>query len=105
MAASLEMREGSVIPLIQALKNSADIHTRVNQRYAELEDAVAFGQQGNLNSFLESLQKHVSKQEKVKVKWPQDLAFIGTQRKRPTYDQLNSGFLMNPTGGAGSSNI
>ena len=88
--AGLEMREEPVIPSIQALKNSADIHTRVNQRYAELENAVALGQQGNFNSFLESLQKHVSKQEKVKVKWPQDPAFIRTQRKRPTYDQLNS---------------
>ena len=88
--AGLETREEPVIPSIQALKNSADIHSRVNQRYAELEEAVAVGQQGNFNSFLESLHKHVSKQEKIKVKWPQDLAFIGTQRKRPTYDQLNS---------------
>ena len=86
----LDMRKGPVIPSIQALRNSADIHARVNQRYAELEDAVAVGQQGNFNSFLESLQKHASKQQKVKVKWPQDLAFIGTQRKKPTYDQLNS---------------
>ena len=88
--AHLGTREEPLIPSIQALKNSADIHSRVNQRYAELEEAGTIGQQGNFNSFLESLHKHVSKQEKIKVKWPQDLAFIGTQRKRPTYDQLNS---------------
>ena len=43
--------------------------------------------QGNLDLLTEALTKK-QKNEKIKVKWPQDLAFVGTMRKRPTYDQL-----------------
>ena len=85
-----EGTEHQIIPTIQALKNSADIHRKVNQRYADLEEAVSGGQQGNFENFLENLHKHAQKQAKPKVKWPQDMAFIGAQRKRPTYDQLTS---------------
>ena len=82
--------EHQIIPTIQALKNSADIHTKVNQRYADLEEAISGGQQGNFETFLENLHKQAQKQAKPNVKWPQDMAFIGAQRKRPTYDQLTS---------------
>ena len=43
-----------------------------------------------LRLFLEHLHKHSQKLVKPKVKWPQDIAFIGAQHKRPTYDQLIS---------------
>ena len=51
-----EETEHQVIPTIQALKNAADIHTKVNQRYTDLEEALSGGQQGNFETFLEQLQ-------------------------------------------------
>ena len=46
-----EWTEHQVIPTIQALKNVADIHTKVNQRYTNLEDALSGGQKGNFETF------------------------------------------------------
>ena len=82
--------EPCVIPSMQALRNAADTHQRVNQRYQELEQATSFNEAGNLELLFDTLQKRVQKQEKLKVKWPQDLAFIGTHRRRPSYEQLTA---------------
>ena len=79
-----------VIPSMQALRNTADTHQRVNQRYQELEQATNFNEAGNLELLFDTLQKRVQKQEKLKVKWPQDLAFIGTHRRRPSYEKLTA---------------
>ena len=76
----------TVIPSLQALRNSADIHRKVNARYQELEDSSQI-EQGSLELLLQTLHKKV-KNDKPKVKWPQDLAFVGTLRRRPTYEQL-----------------
>ena len=76
----------TVIPSLQALRNSSDIHRKVNARYQELEDSNQI-EQGSLELLLQTLHKKV-KNDKPKVKWPQDLAFVGTLRRRPTYEQL-----------------
>ena len=75
------------IPSLQQLRQASDIHTKVQKRYQELEDTAGHGNQGNLDLLLEVLSRK-QKQDKVKVQWPQDLAFVGSMRKRPTYDQL-----------------
>ena len=79
-----------VILSMQALRNAAETHQRVNQRYQELEQATNFKEAGNLELLFDTLQKRFQKQEKLKVKWPQDLAFIGTHRRRPSYEQLTA---------------
>ena len=71
--------EPHIIPSIQALRQTSDIHNRVNRRYQELEDDSSFQDPGNLDFLIETLQKRAQKQEKYKVKWPQEMAFIGTQ--------------------------
>ena len=81
--------EDTLIPSLQALKNSHAIHHKVNRRYQELEDAVQVSP-GNLDILLETIQKKVHKDAKQKPKWPQDLAFVGSLRKRPSYDQLTT---------------
>ena len=81
--------EDMLLPSLQALKNSQAIHHNVNRRYQELEDAVQVSP-GNLNILLETIQKKVHKDAKQKPKWPQDLAFVGSLRKRPSYDQLTT---------------
>ena len=81
--------EDTLIPSLQALKNSQAIHHKVNRRYQELEDAVQVSP-GNLDILLETIQKKVHKEAKQKPKWPQDLAFVGSLRKRPSYDQLTT---------------
>ena len=57
--------EQGVIPSMQALRNAADIHQRVNQRYQELEKATNFNEAGNLELLFDTLQKRVQKQEKL----------------------------------------
>ena len=37
---------------------------------------------------LNILQSKVDKQQKTKVKWPQDYVFVGPQRQKPTYNNL-----------------
>ena len=69
-----------VIPSLQALRQSSQVNERVQQRYRELEEATGTTNQGNIELLLEVLSKK-QKQEKIKVKWPQDLAFIGSMRK------------------------
>ena len=81
--------EDSLIPSLQALRNSQTIHQKVNKRYQELEEAVQVSP-GNLDILLDTIQKKVHKDAKKKVKWPQDLAFVGSLRKRPTYNQLTT---------------
>ena len=76
-----------IIPSLQQLRQASDIHTKVQRIYQELEDTAGHGNQGNLDLLLEVLTRK-QKQEKIKVQWPQDLAFVGSMRKRPTYDQL-----------------
>ena len=78
-----------VIPSLQTLCQSAHINDRVQQRYQELEEAISLNSQGNIELLLEALNQR-KKNEKIKVKWPQDLAFIGSLRKRPTYEQLST---------------
>ena len=78
-----------IIPSMQTLRQSADINRQVQQRYHELEEASRLSIQGNLDLLIEALTKK-QKNEKIKVKWPQDLAFVGTMRKRPTYDPLTT---------------
>ena len=93
-----------VIPSMTALKSSADVQERVNARLQELERAAVTSVQGNCQN--SSVYDHVcnlknschvnghscgvkSKTEKkVQVAWPQDLAFVGTLRKRPSYEEL-----------------
>ena len=82
------MAEGdNLIPSLQTLRQTGDITQKVQQRYQELEQAATLDSAGNLQLLLEVLNKR-QKQDKNKVKWPQDLAFVGSMRKRPTYDQL-----------------
>ena len=78
-----------VIPSLQSLRHSAHINDRVQQRYQELEEAISLNSQGHIELLLDALNQK-RKNEKIKVKWPQDLAFIGSLRKRPTYEQLNT---------------
>ena len=92
--APTEPLQDSIIPSLQALKNTTEAHQRVQQRYDELERAVNHIPQGNLDFLIETIQNKVKKQEKLKIKWPQDLAFVGSLRKRPTYDQLTMGQWM-----------
>ena len=73
----------------QSLYQSAHINDRVPQRYQELEEAISLNSQGNIELLLEALNQR-KKNEKIKVKWPQDLAFIGSLRKIPTDEQLNT---------------
>ena len=88
-AQSQDRTREHVIPSLQTLRGNADTHRRVNQRFQELEEASTFGDSGNWEMLLETLQKKAQMQNKAKIKWPQDLAFVGTQRRRPTYEQLN----------------
>ena len=76
-----------VVPSLQSLRQSAHINDRVQQRYQELEEAISLNSQGNIELLVEALNQK-RKNEKIKVKWPQDLAFIGSLR--PTYEQLNT---------------
>ena len=85
--AQLQNATEGTIPSLQQLRQVSDIHTKVQRRYQELEDTAGHGNQGNLDLLLEVLTRK-QKQDKVKVQWPQDLAFVGSMRKRPTYDQL-----------------
>ena len=78
-----------VIPSLQSLRQSVHNNDRVQQRYQELEEVISLNSQGNIELLLEALNQR-KKNEKIKVKWPQDLAFIGSLRKRPTYEQLNT---------------
>ena len=45
--------------------------------------------QGSIDLLLEVLSRK-QKQDKVKAKWPQDLAFIGSIKKRSSYEQLTT---------------
>ena len=76
-----------IIPSLQALRSSSEINRKVSQRYQELEDSAQL-EQSSLDVLLHSLSQRVKKSQKPKVKWPQDLAFVGTLRRRPTYDLL-----------------
>ena len=96
-----------VIPSMTALRSLADVQERVNTRLQELERAAATSVQGNCHNL--SVHDHAcnvknschntstygqdcsvkSKSEKkVTVALLQDLAFVGTSRKRPSYEEL-----------------
>ena len=79
----------TIIPSLQALKNKQSIHNKVNKRYQELEQSMQVSP-GNLGLLLETIQKKVSKDSKQKIKWPQDLAFVGSLHQRSSYDQLTT---------------
>ena len=84
-----EGEDATLIPSLQALQNSQVIQQKVNRQYQELEETVHMSP-GNLDILLETIQKKVSKENKQKIKWPQDLAFVGSLSKHPTYDQLTT---------------
>ena len=73
------------IPTLQTLRQDADIQQRVQHRFHELEQ-LQQPDTGNLDLLIDALVK--KKTEKQKIKWPQELAFVGTMRKRPSYEQL-----------------
>ena len=87
--ASTEWEEDAIMLSLQALKNTQSVHEKVNRRYQELEHSMQVSP-GNLDILLETIQKKVCKDSKQKIKWPQDLAFVGSLRKRPPYDQLTT---------------
>ena len=85
-----------VVPNLSTLRNSADIQAQVNARLQELEQANQMNTAGtgSSSSMSPDLSKRVTvgskggKDEKISVAWPQDLAFVGTLRKRPQYEDL-----------------
>ena len=77
----------SIIPSLQHLRQASHIHRKVQQRYQDLEQASTSGTSGNFELLLEALNEKQKKNEKIKVPWPQDLAFVRSMRKRPTYEQ------------------
>ena len=81
-----------VMASLNTLCQSVHINNRVQQRYQEPEEAISLNSQGNIELLLEALNQR-KKNENIKAKWSQDLAFIGTLRKRPTYDQLSTWLL------------
>ena len=96
-----------VIPSMAALRSSAEVHERVNARLQELERAADTSVQGNCqntpvydhscglksnccNTVNQNQNCDVKSKsnKKVTVVWPQDLPFVGTLRKRPSYEDL-----------------
>ena len=84
------VKQDHILPTMQALQQTAAIQQQVHRRFQELETAKN-NDQGNLESFIEALHKKVNIPSKSKIKWPQDHAFVGTQRKKLTYEQLDQG--------------
>ena len=80
-------RDGHAIPSLDSLRQATDINQRVQERYKELEEASNATTTGKFELLLDAFIKD-KKIDKKKVKWPQDQAFIGVMRKRPTYEQL-----------------
>ena len=79
-----------ILPTMQALQQTAAIQQQIHRHFQELE-TVKNIDQGNLESFIEALHKKVNIPSKSKIKWPQDHAFVSTQRKKLTYEQLDQG--------------
>ena len=75
-------------PTLQTLNQTAHIQDRVQTRYQELERAASHNK-GTVQDLVDitGLSKH--KKSKEKGLWPQEHVFIGPQRRRPTYDQLD----------------
>ena len=84
-----------LIPSLQALRSTAINQDLVQRRLDELHQQAAPQQTGNPSSTLaqdtcnKQSSKTKGKKEKVEVVWPQDCAFVGHQRTRLTYEQLN----------------
>ena len=83
-----------MVPTLATLRNSADIQAQVNACLQELEQANRTNTAGTGDSSMvvPDLSKKVTGSKggdkKVSVAWPQDLAFVGTLRKRPQYEDL-----------------
>ena len=75
------------IPSLNTLRQATDLTQRVQERYRELEEANNQTATGKFELLLDALIKD-KKTDKKKVKWPQDQAFIGVMRKRPSYEHL-----------------
>ena len=75
------------IPSLNTLRQATDLTQRVQERYKELEEANNQTATGKFELLLDALIKD-KKTDKRKVKWPQDQAFIGVMRKRPSYEHL-----------------
>ena len=75
------LQQDHILPTMQALQQTAAIQQQVHKRFQELETAKN-SDQGNFESFTEALHKKVNIPSKAKIKWPQDHAFVGTQRKK-----------------------
>ena len=85
-----------LIPSLQALRSTAVDQDMVQKRLDELHQQAAPQQTGNYPSSLlhqdtghKQNGKVKGKKDKVEVVWPQDGAFVGHQRTRLTYEQLN----------------
>ena len=77
-------------PPLQTLNNTASIQRQVQERYRELETANE-SSKGTLDNILEYFVKNSEKKAKDPAKgmWPQDHVFVGTHRRKPTYDDLD----------------
>ena len=75
------------IPSLNTLRQATDLNQRVQERYKELEEANNQAATGKFELLLDALIRD-KKTDKRKVKWPQDQAFIGVMRKRPSYEHL-----------------
>ena len=76
-----------VIPTLNTLRQATDINQKVQERYRELEEANSHTTTGKFELLIDALIKD-KKIDKKKIKWPQDQAFIGVMRKRPSYEHL-----------------
>ena len=78
------------LPSLQELQQASDIQRQVHDRYQQLERNAQHSSGIDYNSLFE-LFKNVEKSKSVekKLKWPNDHVYIGTDRKKPTYDQLD----------------
>ena len=83
----LPSNSASELPSIQALQDSARIQDQVHNRYQELEQAAQ--EQGTVGSLIELLMNSNKISKDAKLKWPQEHVFVGRDRRRPTYEQLN----------------
>ena len=94
--ATQQLGDPVLIPSLQALRSTAVDQDLVQKRLVELHQHAVPQQTGNYHSSLlhqDSSNKQggkvKGKKEKVEVVWPQDGAFVGHQRTRLTYEQLN----------------
>ena len=79
----------NLIPSLQTLSRAGYITKKEQLRYQDLEQATTLDSSGNLQLILEVLNKK-QKQDKYKVKWPQDLVIVCSMCTRLSYERLNT---------------